>query len=174
MWYQRLSKYLIKEGYKNDLVCPCMCIKKSYTRFVMIIVYVDDMNLIGTSEELSKIAKYLKREFEVKDLGKTKLCLSLKLKHKTNGILVHQSAYIDRWLICFNMDKTHPLSTPMVVRSLNPQKDLFHPKKPNKEIFDPKVPQLNAIRALMYLTQRTRSDIAFAINLLACCSFEPT
>ena len=98
MWYKRLSEYLIKEGYKNDHICPCVFIKKSKTGFAIIAVYVDDMNLIGTPEELSKTAEYLKKEFEVKDLGKTKLCLGLELEHKPNGIIVQQSAYTKRVL----------------------------------------------------------------------------
>ena len=67
-------------------------------------------------EELTQIIEYLK-EFEVKDLGKIKLYLDLELGHKANGILVHQSAYIERVLKHFNMDKTYPLSTLMVVQS---------------------------------------------------------
>lgn len=55
----------------------------------MVAIYVDDMNLIGTLEELSKTAKYLKKVFKVKDLRKTKLCLSLELEHKANGIVFH-------------------------------------------------------------------------------------
>lgn len=35
------------------------------------------MSLIGTSKELSKATVYMKREFEVKDLWKTKYCLNL-------------------------------------------------------------------------------------------------
>jgi len=65
----------------------------------------------------------LKREFEIKILGKTKLSLGLELEHKANGIIVHQSAYIERLLIYFNIDKTHPLSINMVIKSLDPQKD---------------------------------------------------
>ena len=72
------------------------------------------------------------------------------------------------------MDKSHPLSTPMVVRSLKPHKDPFQPKEPDEEILGPKVPYLNAIGALMYLAQCTRPDIAFAVNLLARYSSEPT
>ena len=75
MWYQRLSEYLIKERYNNDPISPCVFIKKSETGFA-IAVYVDDINLIGTPEELAKTFEYLKKEFEVKDLGKTKLCLA--------------------------------------------------------------------------------------------------
>ena len=56
-----------------------MFIKKLETRFAIVAIYVDDINLIGTSEELAKTAEYLKKEFEVKELGKTKLCLGLQL-----------------------------------------------------------------------------------------------
>jgi len=33
----------------------------------------------------------LKKEFEMKDLGKTKLCLGLQLKHLLEGVFVHRS-----------------------------------------------------------------------------------
>ena len=46
-------------------------------QIVIIIVYVDDLNLVGNLEELTRIEKYLKNELEMKDLGKTKFCLSL-------------------------------------------------------------------------------------------------
>ena len=114
-----------------------MFIKESKSGFAIIAVYVDDINIIETLEELTKTVEYLEREFEVKDLRKTKLCLGLELEHKINGILVHQSAYTKRILECFNMDKSHPLSTPMVVRSLEPHKYPFRPKKPDEEILDP-------------------------------------
>ena len=29
MWYNRLSEYLLKEGYKNDPICPCIYMKRS-------------------------------------------------------------------------------------------------------------------------------------------------
>ena len=94
MWYKRLSKYLMKEGYKNDPICPCVFIKKSETGFAIIAVYVDDMNLIGTPEDLSKTTEYLKKYFEVKDLGKTKLCLGLELEHKAIGIIEIGRAHV--------------------------------------------------------------------------------
>ncbi|XP_012842126.1 PREDICTED: uncharacterized protein LOC105962372 [Erythranthe guttata] len=87
MWYHRLSEYLIREGYKNDHICPCVFIKRSETGFAIIAVYVDDMNLIGTRKELANAAEYLKKEFEVKDLGKTKLCLVLSLPEDTGMVL---------------------------------------------------------------------------------------
>ena len=75
MWYNRLSEYLLKEGYVNNPICPCVFIKKSEIGFSIIAVYVDDLNLVGTPKELTKTAEYLKKEFEMKDLGKIKFCI---------------------------------------------------------------------------------------------------
>ena len=47
------------------------------------------------------------------------------------------------------MDKSHPISSPMVVRSLEVTKDPFRPKEENEELFGPEVPYLSAIGALM-------------------------
>ena len=51
MWYNRLSEYLLKEGYMNNLICPCIFIKKSEC----------DLNLVGTPKELTKTINYLKK-----------------------------------------------------------------------------------------------------------------
>ena len=72
MWYNRLNEYLLKEGYENDSVCPCIFMKRPGNEFAIIVVYVDDINIIGTPEELPKAIDCLKKEFEMKDLGKTK------------------------------------------------------------------------------------------------------
>ena len=67
--------------------------QKSESEFAIIAVYIDDINLIGTPKELSKIAEYLKKKFEVKDFSKTKLCLSIELRYKANGIIPPISLY---------------------------------------------------------------------------------
>lgn len=89
MWYNRLSEYLLKEGFKNNPICPCVLIKRSESRFAIIVVYVDDLNLVGTLEELTKTENYLKNEFEMKELGKTKFFLGIQIEHLPNEILVH-------------------------------------------------------------------------------------
>ncbi|XP_059294563.1 secreted RxLR effector protein 161-like [Lycium ferocissimum] len=72
------------------------------------------------------------------------------------------------------MDNAHPLSTLMVVRSLEVTKDPFRPQEENKELLGPAVPYLSAIGALMYLANTTRPDIAFSVNLLVRYSSSPT
>jgi hypothetical protein len=43
-WYNYLSKYLLKEGYNDDLICPCVYIKKSESNFAIIDMYVNDLS----------------------------------------------------------------------------------------------------------------------------------
>ena len=110
----------------------------------------------------------------MKDLGQTKFCLGLQLEHLPTGILIHQSAYIQKILEKFNMDKSYPSKTPMVVRSLDMNKDQFRPRDENEELLGPEVPYPSAIGALMYIANCTRPDIAFAVNLFARYSAAPT
>ena len=87
-------------------------------------MYVDDLNRVGTPEELTRTTNSLKKEFEMKDLKK-KNCLNLQIEHFPNKVLVHQSTYIKKILKYFYMNKVHPLSSSMIVQSLYVENDLF-------------------------------------------------
>jgi len=148
--------------------------KRLGNEFAIIVVYFDDINIIGTPEELSKAIDCLKKELEMKDLGKTKFCLGLQIEHLNGGILVHQETYIAKMLKCFYIEKSHPLSTPMVVRSLDVENDPFRPREEGEELLGHEVPYLSAIGALMYLTNNTRPDVSFFFNLLSRYNSSPT
>jgi hypothetical protein len=110
----------------------------------------------------------------MKDLGKTKFCISLHIEHFPNRIIVHRSTYTEKVLKHFYMEKAHPLNTPMVVRSLDVKKDHFLPREDDEKILGPEVPYLSAIGALIYLANCTKPDIAFSVNLLVICNSAPT
>ncbi|PWG73761.1 hypothetical protein DF186_21385, partial [Enterococcus hirae] len=77
LWYNRFTEYLVKNRFKNDDICLCVFIKKTVSGFIIIAVYVDDLNIIGISEEILIIIKILKEEFEMKDFGRIKFCFGL-------------------------------------------------------------------------------------------------
>jgi hypothetical protein len=174
MWYQRLRDFLVELGYKTNDLCPCIFIKVDDDGIAMIAVYVDDLNLIGHKKALQKTAAYLKKEFEMKDLGETKFCLGFQIERFAEGTLVHQSTYTRRLLERFGMSECKPLSTPMQVRSLDVDTDPFRPLKAPEVVLGEEYPYLAAIGALMYLSNCTRPDIAFAVNCLARSSSSPT
>ncbi|KAM2133212.1 hypothetical protein ACFX1R_003337 [Malus domestica] len=77
--FEKLNMQLMDMGYVNNELCPCVFIKKSHSRFAIVTVYVDDMNLIGTPAELEEIATHLKSKFKMKDIGKTRIVLAWRL-----------------------------------------------------------------------------------------------
>jgi len=89
MWYNRLSEFHLKRGYVNNEDCPCVFIRKSQNGFCIISVYVDNLNIIGHTEDIEEASAYLKTEFEMKDMGKTRFCLGLQIEHLPQGILIH-------------------------------------------------------------------------------------
>ena len=73
----------------RDELCPCVLNYEVLFQIARVTVYVIDTNLTNTPEELEKIASHLKMEFEMKDLGKTRLYFDLKFKYCSNDILVY-------------------------------------------------------------------------------------
>jgi len=53
--------------------------KRSKYEFVIVVVYINDININGTLNELTKVIDSLKKEFERKDLRRTKFCLGLQI-----------------------------------------------------------------------------------------------
>ncbi|KAL8157197.1 hypothetical protein AgCh_002054 [Apium graveolens] len=102
---------------------------------------------IGTTTEVNDAIIYLKTEFEMKDLGRTKYYLGIQIEHLSTGIFLHQSTYTEKVLNRFYMDKSHPLTTPMEVRSLEPDKDPFRPREDDEDVLGPEIPNLDIIRS---------------------------
>lgn len=50
---------------------------------------MDDLDLITTLKELLKKIDYLKKEIEMKDLGKVRYCLGLQIEYYSNDVFVH-------------------------------------------------------------------------------------
>jgi hypothetical protein len=70
MWYNRLKEFLLNKVYSNNDDCPYVFIRKSFTGFCIISVYVDDLNIIGTELNIKDAWGHLKTKFEMKDLIK--------------------------------------------------------------------------------------------------------
>lgn len=88
------------------------CLSRVQTKFHIVTVYVHEINLIGTPNELTITDEHLKKEFNVKELGKTKL--RIELEHMKNVIVIHQSIYTERLLKHFNMDNVWPWSVILI------------------------------------------------------------
>ena len=172
-WYHHLCNYLISKGFVHNPTIPCIFTLTNAICFIIVAVYVDDLNVIGMPD-LCKYTQYLLvQHFDMKILSKTTYCLGLQIQHFNDGsILLHQQTYIPKLLKSFYMDQANPLSAPMIGHSKN-RDDRYYPREEEEEIVD-KQRYLTAIGAFTYLTTHTRPDIGFATSILARHSQNPT
>ena len=77
LWYQHLRDFLLDQNFTNDTTLPCVFTYKNGADFVILAVYVDDINLIGTRNACQYAVQRLESCFDMKFLGKTSLCLGL-------------------------------------------------------------------------------------------------
>ena len=54
----------------HNPICSCIFIKMPQTKFKIIVVYVDDLNLVQTFEKFIETLKYLKKDLKWKFLDK--------------------------------------------------------------------------------------------------------
>ena len=101
MWYNHLIEYLLKERYRNDPFCPCIYTKILENEFAIIIVYVDDINIVGTPNELIKIIDCSKKEYEMNNLWREKSCLKLEIEYLNKYVFIHQETHTIKVLKMF-------------------------------------------------------------------------
>ncbi|GKD65160.1 ribonuclease H-like domain-containing protein, partial [Tanacetum coccineum] len=86
-WNAKLTMTLIENGFVQSKFDYSLFTKKSGDVFVALLVYVDNTVIIGNN--LSKIEKFkvfLKSIFQIKDLGKLKYFLGIKVLDNADGI----------------------------------------------------------------------------------------
>lgn len=164
-WYHHLCHFLISQGFIHSTTLPYIFTYSTNSGFVILVAYVDDLNIIGTSDTCKFVQNILTKKFDMKCLGQTTFCLGLQVHHMPNGIFLHQHAYVQKILKIFQMDQSNSLAAPMVGRSKT-NDDPYQPHEEEGEIVD-KQKYLTAVGAFTYLTTHTRSDIAFATSILA-------
>ena len=85
---------------------------------VIISLYVDDMLIFGTCEDIVfKTKLFLGSKFEMKDMGETSVILGVKIIRKRDRILLSQKQYTEKLLKKFGYYDFKSVSTPYDVNS---------------------------------------------------------
>jgi hypothetical protein len=115
IWYKHLESFLKEKHFSNHQIAPCVFIKYSKGDFTIICIYVDDINIIGTTPTVTSAKTALTSKFQVRDLGPTSFCLGLQIERTASCIFLHQKTYTQDILKKFNMSDANPIHTPMIV-----------------------------------------------------------
>ncbi|GJU36478.1 retrotransposon protein, putative, ty1-copia subclass [Tanacetum coccineum] len=117
-WNKRFDEEIKKFGFHQNLDEPCAYQKASGSNVIFIILYVDDIILMGNHiPSLQEVKDYLGKCFSMKDLGETAFILGIKIYRDRSRRLIglSQNAYLDKILKRYRMDNSKRGSIPMQV-----------------------------------------------------------
>jgi Reverse transcriptase (RNA-dependent DNA polymerase) len=113
-WYARLSFSLLKINFIKSTADSTMFVKHSQKSTTIILVYVDDIIVTGNdNEEIKRVKEYLKRKFDIKDLGQLSCFLGIEIAHSSKGLFLSQRKYVLDLLKETGKVGAKPASTPM-------------------------------------------------------------
>ncbi|GKB27429.1 putative ribonuclease H-like domain-containing protein [Tanacetum coccineum] len=163
-WYERLSTFLLKHGYRRGAIDKTLFIKKDRRDIMLVQVYVDDIIFGSTKPSMVKdFEELMQKEFKMSSMGELTFFLGLQVKQTTAGIFLSQDKYVKDILNKFDFRTIKPASTPIEAhKSLG--------KDEEGEDVDVHLYR-SMIGCLMYLTA-SRPDIMFAVCL--CARFQVT
>ena len=113
---KKFDSFMCNSGYTRNEKDNCCYFKHFDNSYIILLLYVDDMLIVGPSiEEIKNLKRELSKQFEMKDLGSAKQILGMRItRDKAKGTLkLSQVEYVKKVLNKFNMDKVKPMSTPL-------------------------------------------------------------
>jgi hypothetical protein len=163
-WYDRIYSFLMSLGFTKSKVDSNLNFKVMNYDPVILLLYVDELFLIGEEKLITDCKKKLTASFEMKDLGLMHYLLGIEVCQILEKIFLNQGKYAVEILKRYDMLECKSMNTPMETK-LNLLVDT------SSELVDSTLYQ-HIIGSLMYL-MNTGTDICFSMNKLIQYLVEP-
>ena len=173
-WNIRFNEVIKAFGFIQVYGEACLYKKVSGSSVAFLILYVDDILLMGNNiEMLESIKAYLNKSFSMKDLGEAAYILGIKIYRDRSRRLIglSQSTYLDKILKKFNMENSKKGFLP-VLQGMRLSKTQSPTTAADREKMS-SVPYASAVGSLMYAMLCTRPDINLAISLVGRYQSDP-
>nr|GEW55981.1 retrotransposon protein, putative, Ty1-copia subclass [Tanacetum cinerariifolium] len=115
-WNKRFKHEIKKFGFSQNRDEPCIYVKASGNYVTLLILYVDEILIMGNNIPMLQYVKsYLRICFAMKDLGEAAYILRIKIYRDRSKRLIGlcQSAYIEKILKRFYMENSKSGTIPM-------------------------------------------------------------
>ncbi|RVW67446.1 Retrovirus-related Pol polyprotein from transposon TNT 1-94 [Vitis vinifera] len=166
-WYRKFDQVITSFGFKENTVDQCIYLKFSGSKFIILVLYVDDI-LLESSDVglLHETKRFLSSKFDMKDLGNASFVLGIQIhRDRSRGILgLSQKAYIDKVLSRFGMSNCAPGDTPVAKGDKFSLHQCLKNELEKKDM--ERFPYASAIGNLMYAQVCTCPDIAYIVGML--------
>ena len=160
-WNHLLTDKLIGFGFTQSKHDHCLFLKHSASDFLALLVYVDDVLLVGTSSaSIQEVKRFLDDQFTIKDLGEAKYFLGIELFRSSAGLALCQRKYSLDIIADVGLTNAKPVSTPLPSGCVIPINDASAVL-----LLDPG-PYRHLIGRLLYLSF-TRPDLTYVVQQLS-------
>ncbi|GJZ79818.1 retrotransposon protein, putative, ty1-copia subclass [Tanacetum coccineum] len=116
-WNKRFDDEVKKIGFTQNPNEPCVYLKASASNVAFLVLYVDNILLIGNSVTMLKEVKsWLCKCFSMKDLGEAAYILEIMIiRYRSKWLIaLSQSSYLEKILKKFRMENSKKGYTPMM------------------------------------------------------------
>ncbi|KAG3230548.1 hypothetical protein PI124_g24354 [Phytophthora idaei] len=160
VWNETFDEFVCSIGFQVSAFDPCLYIKVVAGHCVLVLVYMDDVLITGSSPELiSRTKNDLKTRFEMADSGKCAFVLGIELVDgPDDSVTMCQRRYVDDILKRFGMDECKAVVSPV---------DMSTRLVPSDAATKVNASFREAVCALMHLMTATRPDIAYAVGYVS-------
>ncbi|KAK9018611.1 hypothetical protein V6N11_001581 [Hibiscus sabdariffa] len=165
-WNLRFNDAIEDFGFIKNEDEPCVYKKVSGSIVSFLILYVDDILIVGNDvPTLQSIKTWLSSCFSMKDLGEATYILGVKIyKDRSRRLLgLSQSTYIDKVLKRFSMEESKKGFLPMR-HGMSLSKEMCPSTSQERERMS-LVPYASAIGSIMYAMICTRPDLSYALSM---------
>lgn len=165
-WNLQFDEVIKAFGFVQNVEEFCVYKKLSGSSVAFLVLYVDDILLIGNDVKfLESVKEYLNGQFSMKDLGEAAYILGIKIyRDRSKRLLaLSQKTYLEKILKKFNMDNSKKGLLPVMKGSKLSVTKCPTTAKEREEMFSK--PYASAIGSVMYAMMSTRPDVALTISL---------
>ena len=170
-WRKVIKEFLLSLGFKTCIFDPCLFIRGSDEKLVLIIVWVDDL-LIGYSggnkAGFDLLLKDLSERFNISDLGQISDYVGMTISRDIDKreLQLSQRNNIDK--MCKHFEIENQDSRPIPIRANEELKPIGEGEDVSNKPFR------SLIGCLLYPSQWTRPDISYAVGQLSQFLESPT
>ena len=110
--HEKFDSVMMTNGFKINECDKCVCVKNTERGFVIICLYVDDILIMGSNNEIIKTTKEMfNNKFDMKDLGVADVILGIKISKTSDRLILSQSHYIEKIIKKFKQNDSSPMRT---------------------------------------------------------------
>ena len=160
LWFNNLVRFLKSEGYEQSPTDPCVMRKIKGQKIFLLLIYVDDILVIATREEMERLrARFIaKFQWITMEVGATHSYLGMQIKLFDGYTTIDMIHYIEKMLTEVNSEKT--FATPATKKIFDVDETAVVLNEEERKKFH------TLVAKILFLSKRARPEISTANSFL--------